>query len=309
MKLNLIIPSLKEFLINDLSLIKDKNFVLSNPMLLTEALSYKNIVINWNPKTKKNKAKLIEIVKFLSKCGRNVSVIEFERIFDDDTLLELARGDYEFSVCLRYMLRSYQTSYNFRLDYNLQEYQKIIKKVKYFNEKVNECCETDEKKIFFVLYQLATYVKYPQNFYSYRINDDNKYKYSDLYASIGRGESVCLGYSSALWKILTELNIQCNLITGYFVDNDGETVGHAWNQVCLDGVWYNIDLTDFAYKLNPRYLFKSDSDFLNHDIMDWENFDKKECTISYGEERINNLLEVVSEYPNYFKQYEDIKTK
>lgn len=49
---------------------------------------------------------------------------------------------------------------------------------------------------------------------------------------------VCEGYSKAFLMLLNYADIECIYAIGY-----GNGGGHAWNQVCLDGEWYNIDLT------------------------------------------------------------------
>ena len=52
------------------------------------------------------------------------------------------------------------------------------------------------------------------------------------------GKAVCQGYAYA-FELLCELEgIDCVVVSG--TANGG---GHAWNQVKVDGVWYNIDTT------------------------------------------------------------------
>lgn len=57
--------------------------------------------------------------------------------------------------------------------------------------------------------------------------------------------------------------------------------GHAWNQIKLDGVWYNMDLTWDRDRIvageMPLYLLKSDRDFANHDEYDTEKCKKEQC--------------------------------
>ena len=70
---------------------------------------------------------------------------------------------------------------------------------------------------------------------------------------------VCGSYAETLGNVLSLYNIESRYITG-------ET--HAWNQVKLDGEWYNADLTwdrDRIVAGRPtRYLLKSDKDFEGH---------------------------------------------
>lgn len=53
-----------------------------------------------------------------------------------------------------------------------------------------------------------------------------------------KGIAVCRGYAEAFQMLMDELNIECQIITGY-----AEDTTHAWNVVKLDGQWYHIDTT------------------------------------------------------------------
>lgn len=294
----LILPTLKSYLCGKRKLNPNSSYILRRPEKLCTALNSQNITIQYHPRNEKEKKELIEIINFLNQNGRNITVTEFVRIFDDDLLLELAKRNFNFKVCLRYMLESYQSAYNFEMEYSLEQYQEIIKKVKYFKMKVEEICQTEEEKIFFVINQLANFIKYPS---IDGMSDLELTPVSDFYASIGKGEAVCVGYSMAFWKILTELEIPCHIILGT-VPYNGENVGHAWNQVRINGIWYNIDLTWFSNDKNIRNLLQDDDNFQVH-VPDDESV-KEQCLESYPRERINYFLEIVKKYPNFFKEYE-----
>ena len=51
-----------------------------------------------------------------------------------------------------------------------------------------------------------------------------------------KGRSVCSGYADAYKFLMDGLGIPCR-----FVNND--TINHEWNQVQIDGIWYNVDVT------------------------------------------------------------------
>ena len=50
---------------------------------------------------------------------------------------------------------------------------------------------------------------------------------------------------SLLVKLLCdEVGVQCRYISGLeTLDSDG----HAWNEICIDGVWYGVDTTGSNY--------------------------------------------------------------
>lgn len=54
------------------------------------------------------------------------------------------------------------------------------------------------------------------------------------YNALFKGRANCNGYALAFQRIMDELGIPCLYLTG----DD-----HAWNAVCLDGQWYNMDVT------------------------------------------------------------------
>ena len=57
-----------------------------------------------------------------------------------------------------------------------------------------------------------------------------------------QGRAVCAGYALALEKCLKYVGIEAKKVSG--MANTGKVEGeHAWNQVCIDGKWYNADLT------------------------------------------------------------------
>ncbi|MCL2463334.1 MAG: hypothetical protein FWF44_11760, partial [Defluviitaleaceae bacterium] len=62
------------------------------------------------------------------------------------------------------------------------------------------------------------------------------------YGALVNRLAVCNGYCKA-FKLLMDLEgVPCDVVYGTASDS-GENIGHAWNRVCLDGDWYNVDVT------------------------------------------------------------------
>ena len=82
-----------------------------------------------------------------------------------------------------------------------------------------------------------------------------------------KGYGVCDAYSGAFKILMNALGIECNMIYG-----DVPQGPHAWNQVKIDGVWYNIDVTwgdaDTGDRIYYDYFCKSDSSFGRDHIPD-----------------------------------------
>ena len=85
-----------------------------------------------------------------------------------------------------------------------------------------------------------------------------------------RRKALCSGFAEALRNLLAENKIESKYITGWTNNykGTGKKVGHAWNQVKLDGEWFNCDITcdrEFILQglIAPKFL-KSGADFSNY---------------------------------------------
>ena len=81
----------------------------------------------------------------------------------------------------------------------------------------------------------------------------------NLISGLLDGTCVCVGYCEILRNILACCNIESKIIAGK---------QHCWNQVKLDGSWYNTDFTFDQPKIKrgkkPKFTLKSDKDFKYH---------------------------------------------
>lgn len=71
-------------------------------------------------------------------------------------------------------------------------------------------------------------------------SDSSSYPYS-AYSCLVEGKAVCEGYSKAFGLLCDMVGIECIPVLGKA--NDGDTESHMWNKVCIDGEWYNMDIT------------------------------------------------------------------
>ncbi len=62
----------------------------------------------------------------------------------------------------------------------------------------------------------------------------------NAYGALVEGYAECDGIAMALKWGLEYVGVPCAVIAG---DLPGKDTGHAWNLVCLDGQWYDVDLT------------------------------------------------------------------
>ena len=85
------------------------------------------------------------------------------------------------------------------------------------------------------------------------------------YGALVNKKALCEGYAKAMKLLLAEFNIQCITVTGMA---GGES--HMWNNVLLDGEWYNLDVTwddTKGGKISHEYFNTTDEAILyDHEI-------------------------------------------
>ena len=95
---------------------------------------------------------------------------------------------------------------------------------------------------------------------------DMSTNFNSPYYALMEGTSACQGYAVLIYKMLTEADISCRVITG-----KAKGGLHAWNLVKIDDKWYNLDATwDDPVGLfgksaaRYRYFLKTDREMTDH---------------------------------------------
>lgn len=84
------------------------------------------------------------------------------------------------------------------------------------------------------------------------VSDESKYDSylartsRDLVGGLMNGTCVCLGYARILHEVLACVGIESTVISGFKYDHQ---VGHAWNEVKIGGIHFNVDLTNDRNKV------------------------------------------------------------
>lgn len=151
--------------------------------------------------------------------------------------------------------RRYKVTYTMEYLETIEQTQKTDKMVTEELKKLNLAKKSDYEKI--------------KGVHDYVINNtsyDLSTELNSPYYALVEKTSACQGYAVLIYKMLTELDIPCRVITGY-----AKGGLHAWNIVELDGKWYNLDATwDDPIGLfgkstmRYRYFLKTDSDMSDH---------------------------------------------
>lgn len=102
---------------------------------------------------------------------------------------------------------------------------------------------------------------------TYNIGDDYQYS-ATAYGCLVGGQANCEGYAKSFNYLAVRLGMKCILVTGK--TDKGEN--HAWNQIMIDGDWYNIDVTwddmDSADSIRRVYFLCGDETFSRTHIAD-----------------------------------------
>lgn len=124
----------------------------------------------------------------------------------------------------------------------------------------------------------------------YGYTDDNQENAYTTYGALIDKKAVCNGYAEAMALLLTCVDIDNDIMTG---TADGDL--HAWNRVCIDGEWYQLDATwddpipdrgDFA-----GHMYFNVPDDIMDDSHTWTEDDFEECTSwDYNYFKYNNLI-------------------
>ncbi|MBR1390725.1 MAG: hypothetical protein IJ567_04655 [Lachnospiraceae bacterium] len=188
-------------------------------------------------------------------------------------------GDY-----LRYQYGGYTISYSHVSQENGYEYEVGIEPVYYTT------CEQEEavdEKVAQILEELEISDRMPdiekiRRIYGYvyehveyddiHKKNENYHLKSTAYGALIYERALCQGYSVAMYRLLREAGIDARIITGYArrmnTDSQSEvsdaTEFHAWNLVCLNGKYYNVDVTWDKLLGTEEYFMKSDRSFDDH---------------------------------------------
>lgn len=83
------------------------------------------------------------------------------------------------------------------------------------------------------------------------------YQYSNIDKTLRTKKGICYDIANLFTAICRSQNIPCYSIDGY-LKTDYE-YKHTWNRVCIDGTWYNVDITADLTNSVPYEFYKINS--------------------------------------------------
>ena len=189
----------------------------------------------------------------------------------------------------------------------VKEFEQVLKRLNEIKKIVEVPLDNDEQrdyKIFSQVYViLANSIEYnydavlPENKNNYDIKNECR----SLYGGLVKGKSVCAGYANILKQVLSQYNIRCECINSKAEDG----VSHAYNQVFIDGQWYNCDLTLDTTSIIKNYTsvrnsLKSDKEFGVNEIFYHTPVKKvRNCVCTfYPENIIDTNIDLIEKFEN-----------
>lgn len=91
---------------------------------------------------------------------------------------------------------------------------------------------------------------------TYDYNCNPFYQYSDLDKTLQTKKGICYDIANLFTAICRSQNIPCYSVDGY--RKDDYQYKHTWNRVCIDGSWYNVDITADLTNSTPYGFYKID---------------------------------------------------
>lgn len=128
---------------------------------------------------------------------------------------------------------------------------------------------SDYEKELYIHDQLAARVEY--------VGTENAH---NAYGALVEGKAVCDGYSEAFGYLLRQAGIKSYIAIGASIKpNSSEAVGHAWNYVCIDGKYYQVDVTwnDQGETLYHMYFNQTDAVMSEDHAVDHVPYALPEC--------------------------------
>lgn len=258
-----------------------------NPETLPEGTQYKIKL-----QDKSDLSRFLEILepnKNVLKNPDTTIIIDDMSIFSAEQIRILSKqyGINNISVTGEFVYEYIPARYNYTID----EYVELREKIDDILTEIDMSAPEIEK--FLAIYKkLGKSIVYARDADGEPSNDDEAH---NLKGGLLDGKCVCEGYALILKQVLKCAGIECRYVEDEvdkdIIDPKCKTNLHAWNQVKIDGEWYNCDLTWDATRLVDEidldYCLQSDEDFIGHNV---DHSKQKQCLKSFDRAKTNQIL-------------------
>ncbi len=136
---------------------------------------------------------------------------------------------------------------------------------------------------------------------------DHSYTHYFVYDTLKDRKAVCQGYALTFELMCKQAGLEVKFVVGTAESSPGQSGSHAWNQVKIDGKWYNVDVTwddptsankDFNDHSSNRYdyFLVSDSAFYQDHTAATTNLSI--CSVDYDTKTIIKYAMTSGVYEN-----------
>lgn len=268
-------------------------------LYLVERFGFDEILIVMNKSNMNKKAELIEIARYLTKKKKKIEIIEEEKVLNNKDIKYLASINDNIILNNVYIEHSKALASNENLKCKISIYHQIMEKITYLINICKNNFNTEEEQVVFIIVQLSDYVRY---------GNIEKSRRSCLENIFLMRVGVCIDMSIALWKVLTELGIECKKISGIANENNVTALtyrNHAWNQVKINDVWYNVEITWFNTQQKTNMLLVNDEQFETENAHAVRVFDNREiCRKSFDRKKLEDMIKEFRKYKNVLREYD-----
>lgn len=131
-----------------------------------------------------------------------------------------------------------------KIKYSIEEYIEIRKRLNVFVNKALEY-ETDLERVLCAYKEIGLYLEKDYNV------EKAETDITMLLNMLTEAKTFKEGYAEVLQNVLAILNIESNYVKGISYGEE-----HLWNQVCIDGIWYNLDLEKDKEAISKKGIFR-----------------------------------------------------
>lgn len=240
-----------------------------------------------------------KIIEYFSTT--DIILVEKEKLFTNDDIKDFYKINRKIIVDTQY----FEKGINFKNEIyqcDINTYVLIIDKIEILTKIAKEKFPFQEEKFMFILTQILKYIKYV-DYHDYRTCMAN---------AVLLGTGVCIDFAITLYKCLTDIGIECEIIQGIGKGKEEDNNSniniitksdHAWNQVKIGDVWYNVDITWFLQNRNFCWMLTDDTTFTeknSHITKQKYHF----CRENFNREKIKMLYEKCMQYDSLWKRFD-----
>ena len=243
----------------------------------------------------------VELVKCVARYFNNTEICidEETKILSNDDIKELYFINKKIVLNNLYIAKHNILAKNEIYRSDIKTYILILEKIEQLTSICKKYYKTEEEQILFVISQIVKHIKYV-DYHDYR---------TCLANALLLGTGVCIDFAITLYKCITELGFECELIHGIgagskedvgSVVNITKKSNHAWNQIKINGIWYNMDITWYLTLHDTKWLLVSDKEF-EEDYKHLTTTKPHYCRETFDREKLNKMLNEVNKHQNYLK--------